>query len=162
MFDQCPVVGLATMGLPPAVPALVRNDTQNGVDVARVGYRMALSEGVTILSIGATNSNRVVQSGIGLFVGVTAHRLVVDVIAQKEKQHMVKSSSQAPVQPSPLSPRERQLLTALADGSTRTELAVEWGISVGTIHNHIRVIHAKLAARTTEQALAGAIRKGWL
>ena len=57
---------------------------------------------------------------------------------------------------SPLSPRERQLLSALSEGSTRTELAVEWGISVGTIHNHIRVIHAKLAARTTEQALASA------
>ena len=75
---------------------------------------------------------------------------------------MVKSGEKTVPTPSPLSPRERQLLSALSEGSTRTELAVEWGISVGTIHNHIRVIHAKLAARTTEQALASAIRKGWL
>ena len=75
---------------------------------------------------------------------------------------MVKSAEKPTPTPSPLSPRERQLLAALSEGSTRTKLAVEWGISVGTIHNHIRVIHAKLAARTTEQALASAIRKGWL
>ncbi|HAH16593.1 MAG: hypothetical protein EBQ56_08535 [Proteobacteria bacterium] len=79
----------------------------------------------------------------------------------EEKKHVGKSAATV-TQPSPLSPRERQLLSALAEGSTRAELAVEWGISVGTIHNHIRVIHAKLAARTTEQALASALRKGWL
>jgi two-component system response regulator DesR len=79
----------------------------------------------------------------------------------EEKKHVGKSAATV-TQPSPLSPRERQLLSALAEGSTRAELAVEWGISVGTIHNHIRVIHAKLAARTTEQALASALRQGWL
>lgn len=63
---------------------------------------------------------------------------------------------------SPLSPRERALLGLLAHGMTRLEIASQWGISVGTVHNHIRVIHAKLNARTTAQALATALRRGWL
>lgn len=74
----------------------------------------------------------------------------------------VDSTSDVESRPSPLSPREGQLLAALAEGYTRAEIASRWGISVGTVHNHIRVIHAKLGARTTAQALATALRNGWL
>ena len=38
---------------------------------------------------------------------------------------VVKSGEKTVPTPSPLSPRERQLLSALSEGSTRTELAVE-------------------------------------
>jgi len=68
----------------------------------------------------------------------------------------------APIVLSPLSARERQLLTAIADGNTRNWLAVEWGISIGTINNHMRIILAKLSARTAEQAVAVAYRNGFI
>lgn len=78
---------------------------------------------------------------------------------------MVRKRTTAPAPPlvlSPLSPRERQLLTAIADGNTRNWLAVEWGISIGTINNHMRIILAKLSAKTAEQAVAKAYRNGFI
>ena len=64
--------------------------------------------------------------------------------------------------PNPLSPRERQVLTALANGSIRSELCVEWGIAPGTINNVIRMIHAKMQCKTTAQAVSIAIRNHWV
>lgn len=62
----------------------------------------------------------------------------------------------------PLTPRERQLLAALAEGDNRISIALQWGVSVGTIQNHVRLIHARLGAKTTEQAIAIAFRNGFL
>ena len=62
----------------------------------------------------------------------------------------------------PLSPRETQALQGTADGKTRDEIAAEWGVSVGTVHNHIRLVHAKLDTETTNHALAIALRNGWI
>ncbi|MDE2992706.1 MAG: LuxR C-terminal-related transcriptional regulator [Chloroflexota bacterium] len=64
--------------------------------------------------------------------------------------------------PNPLSPRELQALERLADGLTRAQIAAEWGVSVGTVHNHLRLVHAKLGVRSTSQAIAVAFRNGWL
>jgi len=64
--------------------------------------------------------------------------------------------------PNPLSPREMEVLNLLADGFTRAKIAEEWGVSVGTVHNHLRLVHAKLGVRSTSQGLAVAFRQGWL
>jgi len=68
----------------------------------------------------------------------------------------------AKITPNPLSTRERQVLTALANGSIRSELCVDWGITPGTINNTIRMIHAKLQCKTTAQAVSIAIRNHWV
>lgn len=64
--------------------------------------------------------------------------------------------------PNPLSPRELEALKLLADGLTRAQIAAEWDVSVGTVHNHLRLVHAKLGVRSTSQAIAFAFRNGWL
>ncbi len=64
--------------------------------------------------------------------------------------------------PNPLSPRELEALKLLADGLTRAQIAEQWGVSVGTVHNHLRLVHAKLSVRSTSQAIAIAFRHGWL
>ena len=64
--------------------------------------------------------------------------------------------------PNPLSPRELEALKLLADALTRAQIATEWGVSVGTVHNHLRLVHAKLSVRSTSQAIAIAFRNGWL
>jgi len=51
-----------------------------------------------------------------------------------------------------LSPRERQVLDALSDGQTDAEIADRLGISVHTVHAHVRNVLAKLRARNRVQA----------
>lgn len=53
-----------------------------------------------------------------------------------------------------LTPRERQILDALADGRQSKTIAWELGISVRTVELHRSNILAKLSARNTSQAVA--------
>ena len=64
--------------------------------------------------------------------------------------------------PNPLSPRELDVLQLLSDGLTRAQIGERWGVSVGTVHDHLRLVHAKLGVRSTTQATAVAFRQGWL
>lgn len=66
---------------------------------------------------------------------------------------------QAPVH---LTPRERQLIVALSEGMTRREIATEWGVSNGTIQNHMRMVHVRLGVKTSAAAIAVAFRLGML
>jgi len=64
--------------------------------------------------------------------------------------------------PNPLSPRELHVLRSFENGLSIKEIAKEWGIVYGTVKAHIRLINAKLGVSTTTQAVALAIRKGWM
>jgi DNA-binding NarL/FixJ family response regulator len=59
-----------------------------------------------------------------------------------------------------LSPRERQILTLLADGRTQSQIASELVISSKTVATHIQHILSKLGVHTRAQAVALAFRKG--
>ena len=61
-----------------------------------------------------------------------------------------------------LSPREREVLGLLAHGKTSAEVGVELGVAEDTVQTHVRRSMAKLAARSRTQAVASAIRLGWL
>jgi PAS domain S-box-containing protein len=61
-----------------------------------------------------------------------------------------------------LSPREREVLGLLALGKTSAEAGVELGVSEETVQTHVRRSMAKLDARSRTQAVASAIRLGWL
>jgi DNA-binding CsgD family transcriptional regulator len=63
---------------------------------------------------------------------------------------------------SPLSPREREVLTLLAAGDTSAEVARRLGIGEETVQTHVRRSMAKLSARTRTEAVAIALRAGWL
>lgn len=53
-----------------------------------------------------------------------------------------------------LSPREVDVLVALAGGSAPKQIADELDLSVWTIREYIRSARLKLGARSTEQAVA--------
>ncbi len=72
------------------------------------------------------------------------------------------SEATKPSQPSPLTPQEYKLLMQLAEGSTRTQVAKSWDSSVSRVNLLMRGVEKKLGARTTEHAVAIAIRSGWL
>ena len=66
------------------------------------------------------------------------------------------------IAPSPLSPREHEILQLVAGGISIAEIAERLGIREGTIRNHLRFVHAKLGVGKTNAAAAMAMRHGWI
>lgn len=62
----------------------------------------------------------------------------------------------------PLSSRERQCLELLASGARNVRIAAAIGISENTVEFHLRNARRKLGANTREQALAIAVKQGWV
>jgi len=65
-----------------------------------------------------------------------------------------------PAQPSPLTPREEEVLQLIADGLSTTEVAAALFISGKTVKNHLASIYEKLDARDRTQAVLAAVRIG--
>jgi DNA-binding NarL/FixJ family response regulator len=61
---------------------------------------------------------------------------------------------------SPLSPREEEILQAVADGNSTTEIASTLFISAKTVKNHLASIYDKLDARDRTQAVLSGVRIG--
>ena len=59
-----------------------------------------------------------------------------------------------------LSPREREILSLLADGRTQGQIATQLVISPKTVATHIQHILSKLGVHTRAQAVALAFRRG--
>jgi two-component system, NarL family, response regulator DegU len=69
-------------------------------------------------------------------------------------------STVAPTEPSPLTPREEQILQLIADGYSTSEVASRLFISGKTVKNHLASIYEKLDARDRTQAVLAAVRIG--
>ena len=63
---------------------------------------------------------------------------------------------------SPLTPRERDVLEASADGRTIAEIAAQLYLSEGTVRNYLSVCIQKTGARNRAEALRIASEHGWL
>ncbi len=63
---------------------------------------------------------------------------------------------------SPLSPREREVLTLTARGLTNKEIAYRLGLSERTIQFHLNSVFNKSGASSRTEAVALALRRGWL
>jgi two-component system NarL family response regulator len=61
-----------------------------------------------------------------------------------------------------LTEREREVLRRIERGSSYKEVAAELGISTNTVHTHIKHVYEKLQARSREEAVRVARRKGLL
>jgi len=59
-----------------------------------------------------------------------------------------------------LTTNERRTLFWLANGMTRNELAVEYGVQITTIRFHLQQVNRKLGTRTALHAIAVAHRLG--
>jgi DNA-binding CsgD family transcriptional regulator/pimeloyl-ACP methyl ester carboxylesterase len=62
--------------------------------------------------------------------------------------------------PAGLSPRELEVLTAIARGDSNAEIAVRLGISVNTVERHVTNVYRKIDARGRADATAWALRRG--
>ncbi len=66
------------------------------------------------------------------------------------------------VGPNPLSPREREVLAASADGTTIAAIAAALFLSEGTVRNYLSSAIQKTQARNRIEALRSAEEHGWL
>jgi two-component system response regulator DesR len=64
--------------------------------------------------------------------------------------------------PSPLTPRERDVLAASQDGATIAEIAAALFLSEGTVRNYLSACIQKTGARNRAEALRVAEERGWL
>lgn len=64
--------------------------------------------------------------------------------------------------PTPLSPREQEVLQLLAGGASTADMAAALVISESTVKTHVRHILEKLEASTRAEAVARAAELGWL
>jgi two-component system NarL family response regulator len=62
----------------------------------------------------------------------------------------------------PLTGREQEILTMVADGMTNEKTAATLGISPETVQSHVRNAMAKLDSETRTQAVATAFRRSVL
>lgn len=63
---------------------------------------------------------------------------------------------------SPLTDREREVLTAAGDGATAADVAARLTLSEGTVRNHLSSAIGKTGARTRAEAVRLADERGWL
>lgn len=80
-------------------------------------------------------------------------RYVPDPIAQRLSEHYPGNT---------LSPRELDVLRRVAQGQSNTEIASSLGLGVQTVKSHIKAILDKLDASSRSQAVAVALRAGFL
>lgn len=81
-------------------------------------------------------------------------------VASVLMRHM--AGGRAPERVSPLTERERQVLTMVARGLTNRDIARRLAISVRTVETHLTHVFDKLDACSRTEAAVRAIREGWI
>jgi DNA-binding NarL/FixJ family response regulator len=95
-------------------------------------------------------------------------RAAVTILANLARQALneardLAASFETPVPaPHPFSPREMEVLSLAAQGLTNKEIAYRLGISDRTVQFHMRSIFDKTATESRTEAVAVALRNGWL
>ena len=82
--------------------------------------------------------------------------------AQSEAVSLAESFQSQQTSEHPFSPREHEVLTLAADGLTNKEIAYRLGISERTVQFHINSIFNKTTTNSRTEAVALALRNGWI
>ena len=82
--------------------------------------------------------------------------------AQSEAFSLADSFQQQGTTEHHFSPREHEVLTLAADGLTNKEIAYRLGISERTVQFHINSIFNKTTTNSRTEAVAVALRNGWI
>jgi len=82
--------------------------------------------------------------------------------AQSEAVSLAETFQSQQTSEHPFSPREHEVLTLAADGLTNKEIAYRLGISERTVQFHINSIFNKTTTNSRTEAVALALRNGWI
>jgi NarL family two-component system response regulator LiaR len=119
------------------------------IDAGAAGYLLKTTDGSAL-----ADAVRRIQQGEAVLSPAITEKIV----------NRIKRGGSAPPRPAPnpLSQREREVLALAAQGAGNKLIARELGLSVRTVHAHMRNIFGKLkVASRTEAVMLGA-RQGWL
>ena len=91
-------------------------------------------------------------------------RVYMDLLAKQavEKMEQPKTSSHGQNADSPLTDRELEVLSMIAEGKSNKETASALQISDQTVKNHISHIFAKLSVSDRTSAVLMAVNRGWI
>jgi DNA-binding NarL/FixJ family response regulator len=126
----------------------------------RAGIARAIDEGATAALDAGASLRHVVEAVGRLHAGETLLALdeVVELLrlayVQREKQHLDRAAIAS------LTPREREVLQALADGLEGRAIAERLGVSPKTQRNHVASVLRKLGVHSQLQAVLFALRYG--
>ncbi len=141
---------------------------RTGLDLAADVRRLGLRARVLIVTTFARGGylRRALESGVSGYVLKDAPiSELVDALRRVHAgEHVVTPALALAAwdQANPLTERERQLLAAVADGSTNATIATALHLAEGTVRNYLSTALAKLAARNRTEAAQTARERGWL
>jgi DNA-binding NarL/FixJ family response regulator len=143
------IIQLAVAGVP--IVALVGDNEDDFLEALHAGAHSALSRNATIAEIRAAILANV--------TGLSA--LPLSLLASLLLPHFdAAAPSGVGTEHGGLTPREVEVLGALADGASNKAIARRFGISVHTVKFHVASILAKLSAESRTEAVAKAARMG--
>jgi ATP/maltotriose-dependent transcriptional regulator MalT len=89
-------------------------------------------------------------------------RIYSELLAKQDTKRESPVETQDTTIPCPLTDRELQVLSLIAQGKSNKETAVELEISDQTVKNHISHIFGKLTVSDRTSAVLSAIKQGWI
>jgi two-component system, NarL family, response regulator len=111
---------------------------------------LALQAGAASYLLKSVDSDRLVETIRGVHAG---RKMIAPEIASRLADHVASAA---------LTPRQQEVLEALAEGKSNQETADALYISEGTVKAHVKAILAKLGARDRTQAIMIGVRRGLL
>jgi two-component system, NarL family, response regulator len=111
---------------------------------------LALQAGAASYLLKTVDSDTLVETIRGVYAG---RKMIAPEIAGRLAEHVASAA---------LTPRQQEVLSALAQGKSNQEIADALYISEGTVKAHVKAILSKLEARDRTQAIMIGVRRGLL
>jgi len=141
-------------------PAAFATDRRN-----RVVYWNAAAErmlGVSCADVLGCSLDAVLSRGtLDSIAGASVLEIPGTGLRSDRTIYLLRSEAQ-PGGPCPLTERERGIVELLSDGYAALNIAARLGLSHATIRNHIQNILRKLNVHSQVEAVALALRRGWI
>ena len=114
--------------------------------------RVFIDEGEALLPL----LRRCLQDGHGDRRNALRDRFVLELLGAMDHDR----EARLPVEPSPLTARERELLLLLGQGLSNKEIASDTGLTTNTVKFHLKNLYAKLGVGSRRTAVREALRRG--
>lgn len=135
----------------PFVVLIADGDTDRAVDAFHAGATAVLAQSATSGEVALAIAGA--KNGLSL-----VPRSILGALLHEDSATL---GEDTPTPPSgPLTPRELEVLAAMADGASNKMIARRLGISFHTVKFHVAAILAKLDADSRTEAVAEAARRG--
>ncbi|MGN6609727.1 MAG: response regulator [Jatrophihabitans sp.] len=181
--------GIVTTGIAENLAAALDAVTRTPVDVVLLDYRLPdatgvegvgrlveAAPGIAVVMVTASEDERVllaaVEAGCAGFVSKTADMADIHTAVRKAAageptiapsllpRLLSRLAQRGTGLGSDLTSRERDVLRAISNGRTNSEIARELFLSVNTVRNHVQSVLTKLGAHSKLEAAAIAVREG--